>query len=357
VTGPAFVTGASGFVGSAVVRHLVEAGRDVRALARSEDAARLVAAAGARPVRGDLFDMEALLTGMRGCATVFHLAGLSSACLRDPAPLVRTNVDGAANVARSAAAAGVRRLVHTSSAATIGEAKGAIGREDSPHRGSFLSQYERSKFLGERRVVGLGRDLGIDVVCVNPASVHGPGRTEGSARLLLHLLNRRRPVAVGTWLSLVDVEDCAVGHLLAEERGAPGARYLFSGASLTTDEAIAVLVAVCGRPRGVVRLPRVAVSMAGIAAGAVAALGSLRALGSLDGRRPAGSPADPLPDSRSRLCRDTTRTLLHGHRYDGSRAERELGLRYRPVEETAGRTIAWLAERGLTHDLAMTVPR
>ena len=344
MTRPAFVTGASGFVGSAVVRHLVEAGRDVRALARSEAAASVVAAAGARPVRGDLFDMEALLMGMRGCATVFHLAGLSSACPRDPAPLIRTNVDGAANVVRSAAAAGIGRLVHTSSAATIGEAKGAIGREDSPHRGSFLSQYERSKFLGERRVIGLGRDLGIDVVCVNPASVQGPGRTEGSARLLLELVTRRRPVVVGTWLSFVDVEDCAVGHLLAEERGIPGARYVLSGSSLTTDEALGVLVAVCGRPRGVVRLPRTAVSMAGVAAGTLGAIGAF------------GSRADSAPDRRPLLCRDTIRTLLHGHRYDGSRAERELGLRYRPVEETAGRTIAWLAERGLAHDLAMTVP-
>src|SRR5207245_335459 len=155
----AFATGASGFVGSAVVRHLVGSGREVRALARSDAAAGVVAAAGARPVRGHLFDLEALLTGMRGCSTVFHVAGLSSACPRDPAPMIRTNVDGAGNVVRSAAAAGVGRVVHTSSAATIGEASGAIGREDSPHRGSFLSPYERSKFLGERKVLGLGRDL------------------------------------------------------------------------------------------------------------------------------------------------------------------------------------------------------
>ena len=111
-----------------------------------------------------------------------------------------------------------------------------------------------------------------------------------------------------------------------------------------------MLVKVCGRPRRVLRLPRGAVSVAGLAAGAIDALRSLA------GRRVAGSSVDS-PPGRPFLCRDSVRTLLQGHRFDGSRAERVLGLRYRPVEETAERTIAWLAERGLVHDLAMTVPR
>lgn len=332
MSGPAFVTGAGGFVGGAVLRHLVRSRRQVRALVRSDGAARSVAEAGATPIRGDLFDMEALLSGMRGCATVFHVAGVNAACPRDPEPMMLANVEGASNVVRTAAAAGVHRVVHTSSAATIGEVRGTVGREDSAHRGSFLSTYERSKFLGERRAFELGRDLGVEVVCVNPSSVQGPGRTAGSARLLLELVNRRRPVVVATWLSVVDVDDCAAGHVLAESRGRPGARYVLSAASLSTDEAVATLVRVCGRPHRVLRVPRFAVSVAGAAAGAI---GSLAAY-------------DPP------LCRDAVRTLLHGHRYDGSLAEREIGASYRPLEETLRRTLVWYAGHGLVGPLPVT---
>jgi dihydroflavonol-4-reductase len=333
VNGPAFLTGASGFVGASVLRRLVRSGRKVRALARSDGAARSLADAGATPIAGDLFDMEALLSGMRGCATVFHVAGVNAVCPRDPEQMMRANVEGAANIVRSAAAAGVRRVVHTSSAATIGEARGTVGREDSPHRGSFLSRYERSKFLGERRVLELGDDLGIEVVCVNPSSVQGPGRTGGSARLLLELVNRRRPVVVvDTWLSLVDVDDCAAGHLLAESRGIPGSRYLLNAASLSTDEAVAVLVRVSGRTRRILHLPRLVASLATAAAGPIGAI----------------STRD------TPLCRDAARTIVHGHRYDGSLAERELGARYRPVEETIRRTLSWYARHGLVGDLSTT---
>ena len=116
----AFVTGGSGFVGGALVARLVEGGRTVRALARSDDAAAALSAAGAEPVQGDLADIGSLAEGMRGCEVVFHLAGVNAMCLRDPAPLFRANVEGAAHVIGAAAQAGVRRVVHTSSAAAIG---------------------------------------------------------------------------------------------------------------------------------------------------------------------------------------------------------------------------------------------
>ena len=327
---PVFITGASGFVGGAVLRHLVEAGHEVRALARSDTAAERVAGLGAVPVRGDLFDPDALLRGMRGAATVFHVAGVNATCVRDQEPMLRTNVDGAERVVRAAAAAGVARVVHTSSAATIGEIEGVVGTEDSPHRGSFLSRYERSKFLAERRVRQLGRDLDLAVVCVNPSSVQGPGRTEGSARLLLEIVNRRRPAIVDTWLSIVDVDDCAAGHLLAAERGRPGERYLLNGASITTLDAVALLREVAGRPRHLLRLPRGAATLAGAAGGLVSRVV----------RR-------PLP-----ICPEVARTLLHGHRFDGSRAGRELGLRYRPLRETVSRTLEWYASHGMIAALA-----
>jgi dihydroflavonol-4-reductase len=239
--------------------------------------------------------------------------------------MLRTNVDGTANVVRAAANAGVARVVVTSSAAAIGERRGTVGREDSPHRGSYLSAYERSKHLGERAALDLGRELGVDVVCVNPSSVQGPGRTGGSAQLLLRLLNGRLPALVDTTISLVDVADCTRGHVLAETAGAAGERYVLNGATIPAREAVELLRRLWGRPRRVRWVP----------ASVAAAGGALVEVGGRLTRR-------EVP-----VCREAVRTLLHGHRYDGSRAERELGLRYTPLATTLERTLAWYADRGL----------
>lgn len=325
MTEPVLVTGGGGVVGGALVRRLVTGGRPVRALVRSEASAGAVRRMGAEPVRGDVLDLGSFNEAMRGCATVFHVAGVNGTCLRDPAPMVRTNVGGSANAIRAAAETGVGRVVHTSSSSAIGEARGTVGREDSPHRGSYLSAYERSKHEAERLVFDLAGELGVEVVTVNPSSVQGPGRATGSARLLLEIANGRLPVLVDTTISLIDVEDCAEGHLLAETRGTPGERYLLSGATLTTRDAVALLERIWGLPRRVRFAPAWITSAGGHAVWAGATLL----------RRDAP------------FCPDAIRTLLHGHRYDGSRATRELGLVYTPVEDTLRRTLEWCAERGL----------
>jgi dihydroflavonol-4-reductase len=322
---PVLVTGGTGFVGRALLRRLLADGRDVRALARSDDAASTLAELGATSVPGDLDDGGSLRAAMEGVGTVFHVAGVNAMCLRDPSELYRVNVDGSERVLRAAAHAGVGRIVYTSSAATIGEPEGVIGREDTPHRGTFLSDYERSKYLAERRVQTLAAELGVATVTVNPSSVQGPGRIGGSARLLLGLVNARLPVVVPTFVSIVDVDDCTEGHVLAERRGVPGERYLLNGATLSVAEAIGVLRGVGGRPHRVLTLPRASARLGGRLAGVVARV---------SGR--------DLP-----ACPEMVRTLLHGHRFDGSRAHRELGLRYQPIEATVTRTLAWYADRGL----------
>ena len=329
MSGPAFVTGGSGFVGGALLARLIADGRDVRALARSAEAAASVEAAGARSVAGDLSDVAALLEGMRGCETVFHVAGMNAMCMREPGAMLRTNVEGSEVVVRAAAAVGARRLVLTSSAATIGEPKGAVGREDTPHRGTFLSEYERSKFLAEQRVLALAEELDVQVVCVNPSSVQGPGRTGGSARILIRSVDARLPFIVNTHLSVVDVEDCTQAHVLAESRGTAGQRYVVSGASLTTRRAVELVRSVAGRPRRAIRLPRSAATAAGVIASGIS---------SVTGRS--------LP-----FCPELARTLLHGHRYDGSFATRDLGLSYRPLEDTIERTLRWYADRGMIRPL------
>ena len=169
--------------------------------------------------------------------------------------MYRANVDGAAGVVQAAAAAGVPRVVHTSSAVTMGEAAGVVATEATPHRGSYLSHYERSKHLGEQAVLAEGRRTGVEVVCVNPSSVQGPGRTGGTARLLIGYLSGRLRWTVDATFSLVFVDDCTRAHLLAERRGVPGERYLVSGATLTVREAVALLGRMGGVERRVRYLP------------------------------------------------------------------------------------------------------
>ena len=208
---------------------------------RSDAAAGAVREAGATPVAGDLLDEAGVAAAMAGCDVGFHVAGVNTLCPSDPSELERVNVGGAAAVARAAADAGLPRLVHTSSSSAIGEPKGTIGREDTPHRGWYLSDYDRTKHAGERAVLEIGAERGLDVVCVNPASVQGPGRATGTAKMLLAQLDGRLKVFVDTRISVVDIDDCTRGHLLAAERGAPGERYILCGVTLTSEEALALL--------------------------------------------------------------------------------------------------------------------
>jgi len=310
------------------VRALVERGWDVIALTRTEAGAGALASAGARPALGDVAEPDAILRGAVGCEVVFHAAGLNASCLRDPSPLVRINVEGTRNVLEAAARAGVRRFVHTSSAAAIGEPAGDVGREDTAHRGWFLTAYERSKFQAERLVLELGPELGLEVVCVDPSSVQGPGRATGTARLLLAAARGRLPLAFDAWLSFVDADDCALGHVRAAERGRPGERYILSGASVRVRQALDVLRGVTGRPTRTWFVPRRSVLPAAAMVEAAA-----RAVG----RTPP-------------VCREVVRAGLHGHRFDGSRATRELGLVYTPLVETLRRTVDWFVAQGLLGD-------
>jgi dihydroflavonol-4-reductase len=324
-----FVTGGSGVIGDALIARLVERGDEVLALARSDAAVAAVQKRGARPVRGDALDPEALARGMDGCALAFHVAGVNALCVKDPEAMRRVNVDGAVLAVQAAKRAGVPRLVHTSSAATVGEAPGAIGNEDTTHRGWFLSTYEQTKTEGERAALAAAAEIGQDVVSVNPSSVQGPGRASGTGRILLAFLDGRLRVFVQTYVSMVDIGDCIEGHLLAAERGQAGERYLLNGMTLTISEALALAADVAGVERRPRLVPR---AVATVAAGAVE--GAFR----LARRSPP-------------VCREMVRTLLHGHRYDASRAERDLGIRYTPPRETVRRTVEWARAEGLLRNL------
>jgi dihydroflavonol-4-reductase len=300
-----FVTGASGFIGGALTTRLLERGDQVVGLARSDAAAEKVAARGAEVARGDLLDDESIATGMVGCEAAYHVAGVNSHCPRDPDMLLRVNVGGAEAAVRAAARAGLGRMVYTSSAASLGEPVGTVGTEDCTHRGSYLSVYDRSKHEGEQAVFAAAAETGVEVVAVNPSSVQGPPRTGGNGGIIIAYLNGKLPAFVDTYVSVVDIQDCVEGHLLAAERGESGQRYVLNGATLHSLQALEI-----------------------------AAVALADAAYRLRGKTPS-------------ICRARVRTILHGHRYDGSRASRELGLDYTPVADTFARTIEWAVAEGL----------
>jgi dihydroflavonol-4-reductase len=317
------ITGGSGVVGSALTSHLVESGFEVRALARSTRSGSKVASLGATPVPGDVLDYDSVSALVDGCEWVFHVAGVNEMCTRDLSHMWRVNVEGTRLVMNACREAGVSRLIHTSSVVTIGERKGEVATESTTHRGFYLSEYERTKTEAERLLFSEAR--GLDVVAVNPSSVQGPGRATGTGRIILNAARGKLPFLIDTTISLVDIDDCARGHLLAARRGAAGERYLLSGATLTMREAVALLSEVTDHevsprflPIGVIHAISVVVEVA------------FRVVR----RRPP-------------VCREAVRVIDHGHHCDGSRATTELGLHYTPVKETIRRTIEWFADEGL----------
>ncbi|MCZ6519303.1 MAG: NAD-dependent epimerase/dehydratase family protein [Actinobacteria bacterium] len=319
------VTGGSGVVGTAVTSHLVGSGHEVRALAHSTGSGAKLGSLGATPVPGDVLDYDGVRSLVDGCEWVFHIAGVNQICARDSNHMWRVNVEGTRIVMDACRDARVSRMIHTSSVVTLGERKGEVATESVSHRGFYLSEYERAKTEAERL---LFREAGsLDVVAVNPSSVQGPGRATGTGRIFLNAARGRLPFLIDTTISLVDIDDCARGHVLAAERGAAGERYLLSGATLTMREAVDLLSAVTGRdvpprflPPGVFYAISVVVETV------------FRVIR----RQPP-------------ICREAVRVIGHGHHYDGSRAARELGLHYTPVEDTIRRTVEWFADEGLLH--------
>lgn len=319
------MTGATGYVGGAVLDHLVAAGHDVTATVRSKSAIPGIRSRGGRPVESSLEDSVELVRAMEGSDVVFHVAGVNEFCLRDSAEMFATNVEGSANVIRAALRAGVGNVVYTSSAATIGEPAGAVGDESMVHRGWYLSEYERSKVEAERAVAIEAEDVGVNVVSVNPASVQGPGRVTGTARLLLAFLKGRLRYLPDTRATIVDVDDCARGHLAAAEQGAKGARYLLAGATVSTREMATLLADAAG----------IEIRFRSLSPGVA------RAAGVIVGG------AYRLARKQPPVCPEMIRTMLHGHAFDGSRAEQELGISYTPLAETFERMVAWYRAEGL----------
>lgn len=220
-----FLSGGSGFIGGALCEELRARGDEILALARSDTAEEKVRAHGAEPLRADALDEDLIAEGMRGCEVAFHVAGVNSHCPQNPDELMRVNVGGPETAVRAAARAGVKRLVLTSSAASVGEAPGTVGDEESTHRGWYLSLYDRSKHEGEQRAFAAARLEGVELVAVNPSSVQGPGRASGNGKILIDYLNGKLPVFVDVYISVVDIADTATTARVRRESSAWSTRH------------------------------------------------------------------------------------------------------------------------------------
>jgi dihydroflavonol-4-reductase len=323
----ALVTGATGFVGAAVVRALLAAHWQVRALVRPGSVRSNLRSLDVEAVEGDLTDFDSLVRAAQGCAGLFHAAADYRLGARDPSQLYRNNVDGTRNMLTAARRAGVQRIVYTSSVATIGiPADGAPGDERTPVAlENMIGHYKRSKYLAEEVVREAAREAA-SVVIVSPSTPVGPGdvKPTPTGQLVLDAAAGRMPAYVDTGLNVVHVDDVAAGHLLAYERGEAGERYILGGQDMTLREILEVIAALVGRQPPRVRLPYGVVL-----------------------------PIAYLAEGYARLSGRSGRITLEGVRmsrkrmfFSSAKAVRELGYRWRPPAEAFADAIRWFRERG-----------
>jgi dihydroflavonol-4-reductase len=253
------VTGATGFVGSAVARKLIAAGHQVRVLARAGSDRRNLADLPVEIATASLAEPETLPPAVAGVEALFHVAADYRLWVPDEALMYRTNVDGTIALMEAALAAGVKRVVHTSSVATLGLLpRGEDADEATPvSLDDMVGPYKRSKFLAEEGVKRLVRERGLPAVIVNPSTPIGPRdiKPTPTGRLIVEAASGRMPAYVDTGLNFAHVDDVADGHLLAFERGTVGERYILGGENLTLAQVLGIVCPLVGRKPPTIRLP------------------------------------------------------------------------------------------------------
>jgi dihydroflavonol-4-reductase len=321
------VTGATGFIGSAVARALIADGHAVVALV--EPGANLAALDDlpVKSVPGDLRDPSAVRAAMQGCASVFHVAALYRFWSRDPKEFYDVNVGGTRAVLAAAKAEGVDKVVYTSTVGTLGLDHDRPATElDYPDVSHLFGSYKRSKYVAEHEVLRAAAE-GLPVSLILPTFPLGPGdrAPTPSGRLILDFLNGRVPGFVDTTLNVVHVDDVARAHLLARERGAPGRSYIAGGENYTLEALLTELAELSGRKAPTLRVPK------------AVALGAAWASELVEGRLLRRTPHVPLEGARM----STTRMA-----FDDTRARTELGYTPRPAREAIAESAAWFLAHG-----------
>ncbi len=324
----AFVTGSTGFVGSHVARALAEQGADLRLLVRASSNTRNINDVKADRVAGDLRDPASLEKGIAGCDVVFHVAADYRLWVRDPEEMYRANVKGTRAILEAARKNQVRRVVYTSSVATMGfTSNGHAADENSPvSLDNMIGPYKRSKFMAEQVAIEAAR-AGQDVVIVNPSTPVGERdiKPTPTGRIVVDFLKKKFPAYVDTGLNLVDVKECARGHIAALEKGRSGERYILGGENLTLKQILDKLAAITGLPSPTVRVPYVLALATGVVDEIVT--------GRIRGREPRAT-IDAVRMGRKKMF------------VSSAKAERELGWKGNFVDDALRRAAEWFRGNG-----------
>jgi dihydroflavonol-4-reductase len=324
-----FVTGATGFIGASIVRELLRAGREVRVLVRASSDLSNLKGLDVELWRGDLLDPGCLLKGLAGCDVLFHAAADYRLWTRTPEEMYRTNVGGTVAVLEAALHNNLTRVVYTSSVGTLGNPGGGVpGDEDTPvSLANMVGPYKKSKYLAEREAeTFIAR--GLPLVIVNPSTPVGPWdiKPTPTGKIIVDFLKQKMPAYLDTGLTLIGVEECARGHLLAEQKGVPGRKYILGNSNLSLCDIFTMLQEITGIPAPKVRLPYTPVLVA-----AWLNEGLSRITGC--------EPLIPLAG---------VRMAAHHMYFDSGRAVRELGLPQTPVRDALEQAVNWFR----THNYA-----
>ena len=238
--------------------------------------------------------------------------------------MLKTNIEGTKQMLELGNKLNIEKFIYTSSAATLGEKKGSIGNEDSTHRGTFLSDYEESKYLAEEVAFAFNKEF--EFVSINPSSVQGPGRMSGTAKLLISTLNKKFPPLIKSSVSVVDIDDCTEGHYLGLINGKNNERYVLNSFRLDIDVLIENLKSITSWNGSPIYISKQLFTGLGPL---FDIFGKFTSLGGV-------------------ICGETIRVLTHGHLYDGQKAEKELGLNYTSIDDFISKTISWLNSEKLT---------
>jgi dihydroflavonol-4-reductase len=329
---PVFLTGATGFLGYHVARVLAEQGADLRLLVRPTSNLKNLEGLKAETVAGDLCDPASLDKGMANCEAVFHVAADYRLWLRDPAEMYRSNVEGTRAILEAARKNHIRSVVYTSSVATVGfNGNGRPADEDSPvSLADMIGHYKRSKFMAEQLALDAGREKNNDamrVITVNPTTPVGENdiKPTPTGRIVVDFLKRKFPAYVETGLNLVDVRQCARGHLAALEKGKSGERYILGGENLTLKQILDKLGAISGLPSPKLKLPY----FMAYAAGAVDQ--------TLSGR---------LLHREPRATIETVRMGKKKMWASSAKAERDLAWKAIPPDDALRRAVEWFRANG-----------
>jgi len=321
----ALVTGATGFVGAAVVRALLKTGVDVRVIARPGSDSTNLRSLNVDNVLGDLRDKESLRQALAGCQHLYHVAAHYALWAKDPSIFYDINVAGTRNLLEAARDVGVERTVYCSTIGAIGlPPGGGLGMEETPvSLEQMAGHYKRSKYLAEQEVHKLAKE-GLPVVIVNPSAPVGEGdvKPTPTGQVILDFMKGRMPAYIETGMNIIDVDDVATGHLLAMEKGRQGERYILGSTNLLLREVFEILSKLTGLKAPALKLPRVAVL-------------PLAYLNHWFANLTGYPPRIPL---------EGVKMAKYKMHYDCSKAIRELGLPQHPPEVALGKAVRWFRD-------------